>query len=79
MRQVPALTALLALSACGGRQELTPKAGASLPPKAAAATTAPTPDELVKPDDQARPKRSDELLLRSEKRRDDPFDLPPKR
>jgi hypothetical protein len=29
------------------------------------------------PDQQARPKRSDELLRRSEERREDKFDLPP--
>jgi hypothetical protein len=37
----------------------------------------PTAEQLMTPDDQARPKRSDELLLKSEKRRDDTFDLPP--
>ena len=79
MKRILGLVALLILSACGGKQELKPKEGMSLPPKPAVAKAVPTPDELLTPDDQARPKRSDELLIKSEKRRDDPFDLPPKR
>ena len=70
------LLALL-LSGCGGRQVLKPVAGASLPPKPAFAKTVPTPEQLMTPDDQARPQRNDELLLKSEKRRDDKFDVPP--
>ena len=70
------LALVLALSACGSRQELTPKSGASLPPRPYAATKTPTPEELMTADGQARPERNDELLKRSEKRRDDPFDLP---
>jgi hypothetical protein len=77
MKTVTALALILALSACGGRQVLKPKAGASLPPKPEFAATVPTPDALMKADDQARPQRNDELLLKSEKRRDDKFDLPP--
>ncbi|HEU4968129.1 hypothetical protein [Sphingomonas sp.] len=75
-RAVVAL-AILALAACGGKNELTPAAGASLPPKPAAAATPPTPTELMTPSVQARPRRSDELLKQSEERRDDRFDLPP--
>ena len=77
MKTVLALSLILVLSACGGTQQLKPKAGASLPPKPQFATTVPTPDELITPDDQARPQRNDELLQKSEKRRDDKFDLPP--
>lgn len=77
MRTAVALSLLLALAACGGRQALKPRAGASLPPKPEAATTVPTPTQLMTPDDQARPRRNDELLQRSEARRDDMFDLPP--
>jgi hypothetical protein len=40
--------------------------------------TQPTVEELIEPSSQARPKRSDELLKRSEERREDKFDLPPK-
>jgi hypothetical protein len=77
MKTIVALALILALSACGGRQVLKPKAGASLPPKPEFAATVPTPDQLMTADDQARPQRNDELLLKSEKRRDDKFDLPP--
>jgi hypothetical protein len=74
---VIALGAMLMLSACGGRVALKPKAGQSLPVKPETASAVPTPDELMKPDIQARPKRSDEQLRRSEERREDRFDLPP--
>lgn len=67
---------LLLLAGCGSRQQLALPNG-QLPPRPAAATTTPTPEQLMTPDTQARPARSDELLRRSEERRDDKFDLPP--
>lgn len=69
---------LIALAACGGKEELRPQPGQSLPPKPAAEATPQTPSELMKPSVQARPLRSDELLKQSEQRRDDRFDLPPR-
>jgi hypothetical protein len=69
---------LSGLAACGGREELRPAAGETLPPKPYSAQTTPTPSELMTPETQARPQRSDELLRESEQRRDDRFDLPPK-
>ena len=77
MKQILIAAALLALAACGGKNELQPAPGASLPPKPAAAATPATPTELMTPSVQARPRRSDELLKQSEERRDDRFDLPP--
>ncbi|MFM9979024.1 MAG: hypothetical protein ACKVOP_13395 [Sphingomonadaceae bacterium] len=77
MKTLIALAVLMLLSSCGGMQALKPQAGASLPPKPEAATVAPTPTELLNVDDQARPRRSDEVLQRSERRREDTFDLPP--
>jgi hypothetical protein len=77
MKTFVVLLMTVALSACGGRQVLKPQDGASLPPKPQFARTTPTADALMTPDDQARPQRNDELLLKSEKRRDDKFDLPP--
>ena len=77
MKHVLIAAALLALAACGGKRELQPAAGESLPPKPAAAATPPTPTQLMTPEVQARPRRSDELLKQSEDRRDDRFDLPP--
>ncbi len=67
----------LALSACGGRVALKPATGNSLPPKPETASAVPTPDQLLVPDVQSRPKRSDEQLKRSEERQNDKFDLPP--
>jgi hypothetical protein len=77
MRAVLALALIVGLSACGGRVALKPKAGQSLPVKPETAAAVPTPDQLMEPDVQARPKRSDEQLRRSEERREDKFDLPP--
>lgn len=67
----------LLLAACGGKEELRPAAGKSLPPAPIGEATPRTPSELVEPEVQARPQRSDELLRKSEERRDDRFDLPP--
>jgi hypothetical protein len=65
------------LSGCGARVALRPKEGRGLPVKPEAATTVPTAADLMAADTQARPKRSDEQLERSEERRSDKFDLPP--
>ncbi len=67
----------LGLAACGARVNLKPKEGASLPVKPETAVSVPTPTQLMEPSTQARPKRSDEQLKRSEERREDKFDLPP--
>mgnify|MGYP000179101011 FL=1 len=77
MKTLVALVVALCLAGCGGTQVLKPKAGTSLPPKPEFASSVPTPDQLMTADDQARPQRNDELLQKSEKRRDDKFDLPP--
>lgn len=66
------------LAGCGVRAPLTPPAGTSLPVAPLGRTTRPVADELLIPDPQAAPaNRTVELRLRSEERRDDPFDLPP--
>ena len=78
MKRLIAFGLMLTLAACGGKGVLKPKTGESFPPKPAASATVPTAEQLMVPDDQARPQRNDELLLKSEKRRDDKFDLPPK-
>jgi hypothetical protein len=78
MKKLVIVALMLALTACGGRQKLTPTEGKSLPPKPAFATATPTPDQLMAPDSQARPTRSDELLKRSQERADDRFDQPPR-
>ncbi len=78
MRAIFALClAAVALSACGARVKLSPRDGASMPPRPETAAAVPTVDQLITPDTQARPRRSDEQLKRSEQRREDRFDLPP--
>lgn len=77
MRAVLALMLAIGLAACGGRVALKPKAGQSLPVKPETAAAVPTPEQLMEPEVQARPKRSDEQLRRSEERQEDKFDLPP--
>lgn len=68
----------LALGACGSSAELKPRAGQALPPAPYGATATPTPKQLVTPTPQQRPQTVDELLTRSEQRRSDEFDLPPR-
>ena len=72
-------TVILALAGCGGRVALTPKTGKALPATPETAAAVPSPDQLLTPDVQSRPKRSDEQLKRSEERQNDTFDLPPTR
>lgn len=79
MKPVFALLILLSLAGCGGRIKLAPKPGHVLPAKSETGAQAPTPEQMMTPDSQSRPKRSDEQLLRSEERREDKFDLPPTR
>jgi hypothetical protein len=67
----------LLVAACGQRVNLSPKAGNAMPVKPEGAPKQPTAEELMTPNTQAKPKRSDEQLKRSEERRDDKFDLPP--
>lgn len=77
MKLLAILALPILLAACGGKQVLREPAGAPLPPKAVGATTRPSADQLMTADDQARPQRNDELLKKSQQRRDDHFDLPP--
>ncbi len=74
---VAVATIALALSGCGRRGDLAPKAGASLPVKPEGAEKTPNAEQLITPTMQAKPLRSDEQLKKSEQRREDEFDLPP--
>ena len=76
-RALIALPLLALLAACGSRTELRPLPGMSAVPKAAEAKAPETPAQLMKPETQARPDRKADLILQSEERKDDPFDLPP--
>lgn len=76
-KSICALAVALSLAACGKVGDLEPRTGQSLPPKAYGQTSTPSAEALSTPSVQARPGRSDELLRRSERREDDPFDLAP--
>ena len=75
--KIVAIAMLAALSACGKVGPLAPKAGQAPPAKAYGQTEVPDSEALLIASEQARPGRSDELMRRSERRTDDPFDLPP--
>ena len=78
MKRIAAFAFLgLLLVGCGGRVALVPEQGKTLPRKPEGAAETPTPEQLMTPDTQAHPERSDELLKRSEQRKEDKFDLPP--
>lgn len=68
---------MLALAACGSKKALVRPAGDPVPATPVVDRVAPTSDQMITPDAQSRPERSDEILRRSEKRREDKFDLPP--
>ncbi len=72
-----AVGSLLALTACGSRTALRYPLDSPGPARPRGAPTPPTPQELLKPETQARPERDDEVLRRSEERESDPFELPP--
>ena len=67
----------LSATACGKVGDLEPRSGNALPPQAYGQTTTQSAGVLTTPSAQARPGRSDELLKRSERRADDPFDIAP--
>ena len=71
------LPALAALAACGKQAELRYPAGSPGPATPTGSTAPPTPDGLVAPTPQSHPQRSDELLMKSQQRQSDEFDLPP--
>jgi len=77
MRILIALGLVVSLAACGSRKDLSLAPGQQLPPAPYGRGVQPTPDELLATAPLAIPERSVELRTRSEKREDDPFDLPP--
>lgn len=70
--------AALMLAGCGSARDLRPAPGEALPVAPYGADATPTPADLLTPTAQQRPGRSDELLTRSDERRGDEFDLPPR-
>ena len=84
-REIPAfagltiacLSAALLLAACGNRQSLKPAAGSAMPQKSASSPRQATVDDLLTRPPQSQPERVDDLLRKSQERREDRFDLPP--
>lgn len=77
MRRLAVPLLVLTLAGCGASAPLKPKAGESLPQARYGREGQETAEDLLKPTTQAAPERSVELRKRSEKRLQDPFDLPP--
>jgi hypothetical protein len=71
------IAAALAAASCGRVTDLQPAPGHSMPVRPEMARATPTFDQLLTPPTEARPDRVDELVKRSEPRRNDPFELPP--
>ena len=67
----------LVAGACGQTAQLQPAPGERLPVKPLLAKATPTAEQLLTPPTNARPRRIDELVKRSEPRKPDRFDLPP--
>lgn len=65
------------LAGCGKVSTLRPAAGGTLPPAPYGAREKPDAAALLAVPVQARPGVSDELLNQSQRRPDDPFELPP--
>ena len=78
MKAYVLLAVALLLAGCGSPGKLAPAPGQSLPDAPYGATATPTPADLLTPSAPQRPARPDELLRRSQERRSDEFDLPPR-
>jgi hypothetical protein len=76
-RALIGLLIVAALTGCGVRRDLKPLATNTLPVAPFGRADQPSSADLLKPTTQAVPERSVELREQSEKRGDDPFDLPP--
>jgi hypothetical protein len=69
--------AMLLLAACGKQGDLTPVPPRTMPPVPAAASTAPTAEDMLRLPPQSAPNRVDNQVERSTVRPDDRFNLPP--
>ncbi|HEX7872067.1 MAG TPA: lipoprotein [Sphingobium sp.] len=71
------LIATLALGACGRMGPLERTKGMKPLPVATGASRPATAAELIRPNIQTRPQRNVDILSRSDRRAEDPFDKPP--
>lgn len=67
----------IGLASCGQVAPLKPAPGRAMPVKPLMASATQTVDQLLELPPQAKPRRVDELLTRSQPRKPDRFDLPP--
>jgi predicted small lipoprotein YifL len=77
MRKMIVVIGLILLSACGARGSLQLPPEKTPPSVTESSAATPSAADLLKTTPDTRPQRVDEVLRRSEKREDDPFDLPP--
>jgi len=77
IKRLAVVAVALALTGCGAREGLKPVAGKELPVAPYAAKKQPQAVDLLQPQPQTRPARSDDLIQSSQERRSDEFDLPP--
>lgn len=71
------LLAGMGLGGCGNQRDLKPAVGAQLPPAPLGRDGPKNANELLKAPVEAKPELTVDSRVRSEERRDDPFDLPP--
>ncbi|HEX7822927.1 MAG TPA: hypothetical protein VF463_20200 [Sphingobium sp.] len=71
------LIVALGLGGCGRIGTLKHLPGQRPVPVASGASKPATPDQLITPNTQSRPGRNVDILVHSERRPDDKFDLPP--
>jgi predicted small lipoprotein YifL len=77
VRRLAVSLLVLTLTGCGASAPLKPPSGKAMPEARYGREGQETADDLLKTTTQAAPERSVELRKRSEKRLQDPFDLPP--
>ena len=77
-RSLAGLVSATALAACGSTQALKPAPGTPLPVAPYGAAATPGINDLLTPSVQARPRRTGEVLTRSQERQSDEYDLPPR-
>ncbi len=77
-RSLVALAWATVLAGCGSTQALKPAPGTPLPVAPYGAAVTPGINDLLTPSVQARPRRTGEVLTRSQERQSDEYDLPPR-
>lgn len=77
-RSLVTMALATALAGCGSTQALKPAPGTPLPVAPYGAVATPGINDLLTPSVQARPRRTGEVLTRSQERQSDEFDLPPR-